>query len=683
MEHSKLPHRYWIRAVIVFIIAFILINSGLHLQILHHKTEEQLKASYTAEATVRRIESQLNRYLEKSSFLKRIIESGHTMDDAEFMDVASLMMDKNDALQCIELAKDGIITQLYPPDQSEVLGHTMFDDTERGECARKARDSGEYTIAGPFELIQGSMGALLFDPIYTEQAGEKTFWGFSLLVIDWNKFVEELQLNKLEEAAYQFRIWKFDSESGEQVTIAQGQEPAGEDALEVVCKVPNDEWHFDIMPEGGWYSGTQMAVDALFSMLLALLVTVVYWQFEVRRYKDKAHAEEIKRSADAERAANAAKTGFLARMSHDIRTPLNGIIGLLKINETHADDQELIKANRRKMMVAANHLLALISDVLQMSKLESGEMVLAHEVVNLNRLSEDILSIVGQRAADGGVSMEYDMDAGKVVYPFVYGSPLHLRQLFLNIYSNAIKYNHVGGRVETRFSFMGVKNGIVTYRWEIKDTGVGMSKAFLEHIFEPFAQERINARSVYNGTGLGMSIVKTLIDKMNGTIEVQSEEGHGSTFTITLPFEIAEAGSTAQDEPAARGSIRGLRLMLAEDNELNAEIAEMLLRDEGAEVNVVRDGAQAIREFATSPVGWYDAILMDIMMPEVDGLSATRVIRAMDRPDAQCIPIIAMTANAYDEDAQQCLAAGMNAHLAKPIQMDRVVQTISQFCSKA
>ena len=334
-------------------------------------------------------------------------------------------------------------------------------------------------------------------------------------------------------------------------------------------------------------------------------------------------------------------------------------------------------------MVAANHLLSLINDVLQMSKLESGEMVLAHEVVNLNRLSEDILSIVGQRAADGGVSMEYDMDAGKVVYPFVYGSPLHLRQLFLNIFSNAIKYNHVGGRVETRFSFMGVKNGIVTYRWEIKDTGVGMSKAFLEHIFEPFAQERINARSVYNGTGLGMSIVKTLIDKMNGTIEVQSEEGHGSTFTITLPFEIAEEGGTAQDEPAARGSIRGLRLMLAEDNELNAEIAEMLLQDEGAEVNVVRDGAQAIREFATSPVGRYDAILMDIMMPEVDGLSATRVIRAMDRPDAQRIPIIAMTANAYDEDAQQCLAAGMNAHLAKPIQMDRVVQTISQFCSKA
>ena len=683
MKKTKLPGKFKLCTVLVFIVTFLIVNSVAHIQLLHHKNEEELKATYTAEATVRRIESQLNRYLAKSDLLKRTIEQGYTLGDKEFDEMASLMLDKDGAVQCIELAKDGTVTQLYPLDQSMVLGHSMFDDTERGACARKAMETGEYTIAGPVELIQGGTGALLFDPIYTTDAnGDKQFWGFSLLVIDWDKFVDELQLNKLEEAAYNFQIWKKNALTGERVSIAQSSTPDTEDALEVTCDVPNDEWYFEIKPEGGWYSGGQIAVDMVLSMMLALLIAVVYWQFAVRRYRDRAYAEEIKRSADAERAANAAKTGFLARMSHDIRTPLNGIIGLLKINEAHADDRALIESNRKKMMVAANHLLALINDVLQMSKLESGEVVLAHEVVNLNELSADIQSIVGQIAADAGVSLRYDSTSDEKVHPYVYGSPLHLRQIFLNIYSNAIKYNRVGGSVTTHLDCFGAANGIVTYRWTITDTGIGMSEEFLQHIFEPFAQERTDARSVYSGTGLGMAIVKTLVDRMHGTITVKSVPNKGSTFVITLSFEIAQVQSSAPQETGKTGSIRGLHLLLAEDNELNAEIAETLLRDEGAEITVVSDGAQAIDRFADSPAGTFDAILMDIMMLEVDGLAATRAIRAMERPDAKSIPIIALTANAFDEDAQRCLAAGMNAHLAKPLQMDKVVQTISRFCSK-
>ena len=394
--------------------------------------------------------------------------------------------------------------------------------------------------------------------------------------------------------------------------------------------------------------------------------------------------EQLEYAVDQADRANAAKTSFLSRMSHDIRTPLNGIIGLLEINEAHADDHALVLANQRKMKGAANHLLALINDILQMSKLESGEIVLAHEVFDLNQLSTNIRSIVEQQAAEAGITLEYDKTANPVAVSSVYGSPLHLRQIFLNIYSNCIKYNKVGGTVRTTLTCLGQADGVVRYQWVIEDTGIGMKEEFLKHIFDPFAQERVDARSVYQGTGLGMAIVKSLIHQMGGTIDVVSHEGKGSRFTITLPFEIAAAlPQPEQKQPLPAADVRGLHLLMAEDNSLNAEIAVALLTDYGITVTVATDGEQAVRRFAENPAGTYAAILMDMMMPVMDGLSATRAIRALPREDARTIPIIAMTANAFKEDAQKCLDAGMNAHLAKPLRVDVVVATIARFCRSA
>ena len=392
--------------------------------------------------------------------------------------------------------------------------------------------------------------------------------------------------------------------------------------------------------------------------------------------------ELLRLAVDQADRANAAKTSFLSRMSHDIRTPLNGIIGLLEIDQVHPDNLELHHTNQKKMMISAKHLLSLINDILQMSKLESGEVVLSHEPMDLGELSRDILVIVEQRAAESGIILEYDKDSERVVYNSVYGSPLHVRQIFLNIYSNCIKYNKIGGKVETACTCLGVKDGTVTYRWTIRDTGIGMNQEFLKHIFDPFAQECTDARSVYNGTGLGMSIVKNLIDRMNGTIEITSEEGIGSIFVITLPFEIAEETPVSKPEkPVSESrSIKGRHLLLAEDNELNVEIAKTLLEDEGAVVTIVHDGQQAVDVFESRPQGTFDAILMDVMMPVIDGLSATRKIRALDREDAGSIPIIAMTANAFDEDVRQCMEAGMNAHLSKPLEMKKVVETIAGYC---
>lgn len=344
--------------------------------------------------------------------------------------------------------------------------------------------------------------------------------------------------------------------------------------------------------------------------------------------------EQLYAAVEQADRANAAKTSFLSRMSHDIRTPLNGIIGLLEIDEAHAEDHALIRSNQKKMKVAAKHLLSLINDILQMSKLESGEVILSHEIIDLNQLTRDILTIMEQRAAEAGITLRYEGGFACMEISRVYGSPLHLRQIFLNIYGNCIKYNKSCGRVETAVSCLGI------------------------------------------------AIVKSLIDEMQGTITIESEEGVGSVFTITLPFEIAAAQpQTEQPAPAKAADISGLHLLLVEDNALNAEIAAALLADRGVSVELARDGSEAVRMFREAPAGTYAGIIMDIMMPVMDGLTATRAIRALERADAKTIPIIAMTANAFEEDARKCLDAGMNVHLAKPLCMEELVATLAQLCA--
>lgn len=398
--------------------------------------------------------------------------------------------------------------------------------------------------------------------------------------------------------------------------------------------------------------------------------------------EEQEHAR-LQAAFDEMQTANRAKTNFLSRMSHDIRTPLNGIIGLLKIDENHFDNKKLIVENHKKMNVAAEHLLSLINDVLQMSKLEEGQIVLTHEFISLVDLTRDIVSIIIERAVEAGVEWDYEKGKSEIPYPYIYGSPLHLRQIFLNIYGNCIKYNRSGGKVSTIVEVANVQDGICTYRWTISDTGIGMSKEFLEHIFDPFAQEKTDARSVYRGTGLGMTIVKGLVEQMNGSIEITSEVGVGSSFVITIPFEIAPTPEEMPvKEQPQNADIHGLNLLVAEDNDLNAEIAEILLKDAGADITIVKDGKQALDLFQTSAPGTFDAILMDIMMPVMDGLTATREIRAITRTDAKQIPIIAMTANAFEEDAKKCFAAGMNAHIPKPFQIEKVKRTLAQYCQK-
>lgn len=390
---------------------------------------------------------------------------------------------------------------------------------------------------------------------------------------------------------------------------------------------------------------------------------------------ERKHQQELETAWQKAELANKAKTEFLHGMSHDMRTPLNGIMGLIKINEAHHHDEELVRRNRKKMEIAAKHLLSLIDDVLQTSRLESGKIEIGHELVNMGNIINEVSSIIEDRAREFGIKLSQEVP--ELICPYVYSSQLYLRQILLNIYGNCIRYNHLGGSISTRIKSWIEDGNKVVYQWDIRDTGIGMSQEFIQHIFEPFSQEKKGARTTYQGTGLGMSIVKKLLEQMGGNIAVTSEEGKGSNFLITLPLEIAPAPRQEAEKVEVCYDIQGISILLAEDNALNAEIAKTLLEDAGAVLTVVADGRQAVESFVAEPES-FDVIILDLMMPVMGGLAAAKKIRGLDSSIAKNIPIVAMTANAFKEDVQQCLEAGMNAHVAKPLDMARLRQVLYQ-----
>ena len=386
------------------------------------------------------------------------------------------------------------------------------------------------------------------------------------------------------------------------------------------------------------------------------------------------HQQTLKKALDEAKRASMEKSRFLARMSHDMRTPLNGIIGLLEIDKKHENDIALMRENRRKAFKVTRHLVSLINDVLDMAKIEEGSLVLAHDPFDLMEESRDAAVLINLQAQERGIQTIVHMQPIDKELGYIYGSPLHLRRALMNIYSNCIKYNREHGTITTTFETVSYDEKTVTFRWTIEDTGIGMSQEFLEQIFEPFVQENMDARSVYQGTGLGMSIAKAIIEQMGGTLEVSSRQNVGSTFVVTIPFDRAREEEIAMPEQARTDSIRGMRLLLVEDNDLNREIAQTLLEDEGAVVTSAVNGREAVEAVMAHPDA-YDLVLMDVMMPVMDGYEATRTLRQQ----GMTLPIIAMTANAFAEDVQRSAEAGMNDHIAKPLDLGKLLRTLARY----
>ena len=385
---------------------------------------------------------------------------------------------------------------------------------------------------------------------------------------------------------------------------------------------------------------------------------------------------------ESEKKANQSKSDFLSRMSHDMRTPLNGIIGLMDICMKHPEDRTLVDSSRLKARVAADHLLSLINDTLELSKLESEEAKLAKEDFYLPELIHEVETIAQMRADEECITIRFMDDPYSIPYPNLIGSSLHVKQIFLNLITNSIKYNRKNGSVDCYLKEEKESEERVLVDVTIKDTGIGMSEDFLKNIFQPFVQADQGARSQYKGTGLGMAIVKELLERMGGTIQIDSVENQGTTIHVVIPFEIAEESAAVQEmSELPKENLSGCRILLVEDNELNREIAAFLLKDEGISVTEAEDGQQAVECFLKMPEGYYDAVLMDIMMPVMDGYQATREIRGSGKKDAEMIPIIAMTANAFAEDKRKTMEAGMDAHLSKPINVPELMDTIRKFCA--
>ena len=450
-----------------------------------------------------------------------------------------------------------------------------------------------------------------------------------------------------------------------------------------------DYYIYTYLPDTEVFRNLPLSVTAVVFLYLLIFGIFCFWGYRAdlahrkqEQEKDEKYKAELLRTAKKAEAANEAKTEFLQRMSHDIRTPINGICGMINVADHYADNMEKQTECRAKIKEASHLLLELINEVLDMSKLESDEVVLEEIPFNLNSIFEEILGVIEHMAAEQNIRIIWEEK--EVTHWNLIGSPVHVKRILMNILSNAVKYNKENGYVYISCREIPSKQtAMPTLEFVCRDTGIGMTEAFQKRIFEPFAQEHAGSRTKFAGTGLGMPITKKLVEKMGGTISFESKEGTGTTFVIRIPFQIdADMKDRNETEEKTETSIQGLHVLLTEDNELNMEIAEFVLQNEGAVVTKAWNGQKAVDIFRKSRPGEFDAILMDIMMPVMNGYEAAKMIRSLDREDAKVIPIIAMTANAFTEDKMRAKEAGMDEHIAKPVDGKLLVKVINELVKR-
>ena len=446
-----------------------------------------------------------------------------------------------------------------------------------------------------------------------------------------------------------------------------------------------DYYIYTYLPDTEVFRNLPLSVTAVVFLYLLIFGIFCFWGYRAdlahrkqEQEKDEKYKAELLRAAKKAEAANEAKTEFLQRMSHDIRTPINGICGMINVADHYADNMEKQTECRAKIKKTSHLLLELINEVLDMSKLESDEVVLEEIPFNLNSISEEILGVIEHMAAEQNIRIIWEKK--EVTHWNLIGSPVHVKRILMNILSNAVKYNKENGYVYISCREIPSKQtAMTTLEFVCRDTGIGMAEAFQKRIFEPFAQEHAGSRTKFAGTGLGMPITKKLVEKMGGTISFESKEGTGTTFVIRIPFQIdADMKDRTETEEKTETSIQGLHVLLTEDNELNMEIAEFVLQNEGAVVTKAWNGQKAVDIFRKNRPGEFDVILMDIMMPVMNGYEAAKMIRSLDREDAKVIPIIAMTANAFTEDKMRAKEAGMDEHIAKPVDGKLLVKAINE-----
>ena len=509
----------------------------------------------------------------------------------------------------------------------------------------------------------------------------KSFWGFVVLVIDWDKFIDEIGLDKLQEASYCYEIWALDSQDNERVVLAQSQEKMPEGSITVECEIPNYTWYVDIVPSNGWISVQEKIGLGILCYILSLMVSTIYYQISSKNYQKQQYAMEMKKAALQAENANEAKTRFLFNMSHDIRTPMNAIMGFSTLLEKNLENQEKAEGYLRKIQSSSKLLLTIINQVLEMSRIESGTSVLNLEAEDLHSLFQTVSTVFESDIQKKHLQYSVHID---IQHIYAFCDKTKLQEIFLNILGNAIKYTPDNHSIHVDLRELPSQDTLkANYEFVCEDTGIGMSEDYLPHIFDEFSREHTTTENKVVGTGLGLSIVKSMVELMGGEIRVESVRDAGTKFIVQVSLDIASKQDVYGKKEAISFSShiakKENRILLAEDNDLNAEIVIELLKEEGFQVDRVVDGQQCVNTLKAASDGEYTLILMDIQMPVLNGYEATKQIRKLENTQKAGIPVIAMTANAFQEDKQKAMESGMNDHVGKPIDMYVLLSTMKKY----
>lgn len=669
----------YIVGLLSFLLAFFVCSQMIRYQ----EKEKKAVGTYMAQSTIRRVKEKLDNYITISDLLGNYIIDGSDMDENTFSELAEKIPNEDGVVKAFELAPEGIITEIYPMQgNSEALGLDLLREHERKKDAVLAKETREYTLGGPYQLKQGGSGALLFKPVYqNDDSGKSSFWGFVLQVIDWDCFMSDINLKSLSEADFSYKIWSYDRSSEDKNILAQSQEDMPEDCLTIECEIPNNIWYFDIAPSNGWIPVSYWLLAIAASYIFSLLVATIYYQISGKKHREKQYAADLKKAAELAKSANEAKTRFLFNMSHDIRTPMNAIIGFSRLLEKNLQNEEKAKEYLGKICSSGNLLMTIINQILEIARIERGTIALQLKAEDINAVFHTVNTVFEEDIRKKNLQYSADLD---VYHTFIFCDRVKLQEIMLNIISNAIKYTSDGHAVHVKIYEKDSENPRkARFIFTCEDTGIGMSEEYLPHIFEEFSREHTTTENKVAGTGLGLPIVKSMIEMMGGSIQVESTQGVGTKFTVDISFDTASEADVYRnqisEQPDILEKLEGKRILLAEDNDLNAEIAIELLAEQKIITDRAEDGAECLDKLEKAVAGYYDMILMDIQMPVMDGYDAAARIRRMKDEKKASIPIVAMTANAFAEDRQKAISMGMNDHVAKPIDMNVLLPVIAKY----
>ena len=678
----RIKKELWIPVFVLMIGLVVLVNIGIRAD-SSQRDLIRSRAELNAVTYADHMKADIVRGIDITNTFEQIVisENGKI---SMFSKVAENMM--ADYVQSIQIAPDGVVTEIYPEAGNETGKIDLIHDKERGKISCYARDNDVITMQGPFSLKQGGTGIAVRNPVYVEQKnGERTFWGFTIVIIRVPDIFAD-SIKSLTDFSYEYKLSKSIAPWDETYEEVYGSVVEMIDPVTYTFELGDSQWVLEVMPENGWNSNEKLYRLWGCGLLIVLLLTgFVFMIMLLHRTQESENTvvklnKKLQKALEQAKTASVEKSNFLFNMSHDIRTPMNAVIGMTSLIRHDAGNKDKVIEYADKIDVSSQHLLGIINDVLDMSKIEAGKTVFKYTDFSILDFITELNTIFHSQIDEKNQTLTIIKE--NIRHGWVNGDQVHLMQIFSNLVSNAVKYTQEGGKIQFLVEECETKSSVYAkYRFLVSDNGMGMSADFKDTIFDAFTRAESSMTNKIQGTGLGMAITKNLVEAMGGTIDVESELGQGSCFEVLIDLRIAEdrfvssAEQAEKDEPAGN-VLKGMRFLCAEDNELNAEILMELLKIEGAECTICENGKRVLEAFEQSAPGDYDMILMDVQMPVMNGYEATKAIRRSSHELAKTIPIIAMTANAFSEDIQHSLAAGMNAHVSKPVEMKVLEKTI-------